>query len=463
MSRRTAAWGGGLALLAVLALGWGGNLVGAWGGRGLGEGRWVEVERRDLVATVGISGELQAVDTSRLGPPQLVEQWNFSVASLAPEGSQVEAGDPVIVFDTSELQQELIAEQTNRNSAAKELEKRRQEFELRREEEALSLAEAHAKLERLALQIDVPPELAVARELEVLRLQYELAEEEVSYRQERVHDTRRQAQADLAAQEAIWREASSRVEEIQGQIEAMTVRAPRAGTVIYLANWRGEKPKVSDSIWRNQRIIEIPDLRRLQARGMVDEDQAGRLEIGQAVTLFLDAHPDELVRATVEQIDRNVRRRAWHTPLKAVRLTLALEHTDPDRMRPGMRFRGQVEVARSEQVVTIPLAAVGVAPIDLISADPISADPISADPIGADPATTDPVGIDPARTTGATPRARVRTGLGWRWQSLGLGQRDARWVEVVQGLESGDQVWLPSAAAGGDDSGAGLQLPGGAA
>ncbi len=421
-------------MVLLLALGWSGiSAGGPFGGwwRGVGEGgaggdgQWVEVQRRDLVTKVEISGDLQAVESSQLGPPQLAEQWNFSIAFLAPEGDDVARGEPVVGFDTSELQQDLIAEVNARDSAAQELEKLRQEFELQKEEEALSLAEAEAKLRRLQLQIEVPQELAVARELEALRLQHQLARDEVQYRRDRVRDRALQSQANLAAQEATWRQAKTRVEEIQAQIEAMTVRAPRAGTVVYIANWRGEKPKVSDNVWRYQKVVEIPDLRRLQARGMVDEDQAGRLAVGQTATLFLDARPDEPLTAAVQQIDRNVRRRAWHTPLKAVRLTLALERTDPERMRPGMRLRGQVEVARVEEALVVPLAAVEVT--------------------GSSP----------------SPRVRLRSGFGSRWQDLQLGPRDARWVEVVQGLELGDRVWLPRAGTEASEGSAGPQLPGG--
>ena len=40
------------------------------------------------------------------------------------------------------------------------------------------------------------------------------------------------------------------VESLESAIAAMTVAAPRDGTVVYVADWRGEKPRVGESTWR---------------------------------------------------------------------------------------------------------------------------------------------------------------------------------------------------------------------
>ena len=89
--------------------------------------------------------------------------------------------------------------------------------------------------------------------------------------------------------ESKQREAASAVETSQASIRAMTTMAPREGTVIYVLNPRnGEKKKVGDSCWKAERVVEIPDLNRMKAEGEVDEVDAGRVAVGQRVTLRLD-------------------------------------------------------------------------------------------------------------------------------------------------------------------------------
>jgi multidrug efflux pump subunit AcrA (membrane-fusion protein) len=67
----------------------------------------VRVERGDLVIGVDITGSLRAVESSVLGPPQVHDVWQFKIAMMADEGSEVEEGQPVLAFDPSELQQRL--------------------------------------------------------------------------------------------------------------------------------------------------------------------------------------------------------------------------------------------------------------------------------------------------------------------------------------------------------------------
>jgi hypothetical protein len=138
----------------------------------------------------------------------------------------------------------------------------------------------------------------------------------------------------------------------------MTVKATREGTLVYIANDEGEKKKVGDSVWRGQSVIEIPDLGHLAAEGEVDEADAGRIAVGQRVTFRLDAHPDDAFTGTVRAIGGSVRAKSEVNPLKVVRLSLDIDRTDPQRMRPGMRFLGTVEVARMAKALVAPLEAV---------------------------------------------------------------------------------------------------------
>ena len=83
---------------------------------------------------------------------------------------------------------------------------------------------------------------------------------------------------------------------------------------------------------------------------------------------------------------------------------IALDQTDAEHMRPGMRFRGTVETRRLANVLAIPLQAV------------FSSDDGSV--------------------------AFRRAFGGWRRVALELGERNRDTVEVLGGLEEGDLVSL---------------------
>lgn len=327
--------------------------------RGADEVEWVEAVVSDLVVTVEVEGTLASRDSSILTPPQIPNFYDFKIAFMAPEGGQVEVGSPVVGFDTSDLERELLTQQNEAAQAAKNIEKLDADQTQTLMGLELQLAEAQAELRRAELKNEVPDDLRAANEVRIAELDVEAAATKVTSLETQIDAARRAGQARRSALVAQRDRAQGRVREIERSIEQMTVASPRSGTVIYVADWRGEKKKIGDSAWRSERIIELPDLTQMLARGEVDEADAGRLAVGQPLTFRLDAHPDEVYRGRIESIWRTVQRKSnSRNPLKVVRLDIALDDTDMTRMRPGMRFRGRVEIERLPAVLVVPARAV---------------------------------------------------------------------------------------------------------
>src|SRR3954449_920808 len=93
----------GIAIAAVLAgAGWTRNKLAADR-----QGEWVRVTRGDLVTGIDVTGTLAAVDSGSFGPPQVNDVWDFKISMVAPEGADVKKGQPVLGFDTMDLQKRL--------------------------------------------------------------------------------------------------------------------------------------------------------------------------------------------------------------------------------------------------------------------------------------------------------------------------------------------------------------------
>ncbi|MEM7352825.1 MAG: HlyD family efflux transporter periplasmic adaptor subunit, partial [Acidobacteriota bacterium] len=307
---------------------------------------WERVVRQDLVIGVELEGELQAVDSADLGPPAVRSVSNFKIAFMVPEGTEVQAGQPALGFDTSDLQRQLQLKVAARDSSAKELEKRIADLRIEDRQLGLQLAEAEASLRLALLKLEGTEKVSAQRDIEKARIDRRLAELQI----ENLTKSREHLEARTRADVEFFGEkrdrAAARVTELEEQIRAMTVPAPRSGTVIYKTNWRGEKKKVGDNVWRAEKILQIPDLKLMRGEAKVAEADAGRIEVGQAVALRLDTYPDHEYRAKVVKIHRTVQQKSWRNPQKVVRLDVELEATDTERMRPGMRFRGEIEIDR---------------------------------------------------------------------------------------------------------------------
>lgn len=368
----------------------------------LASARRAKVERRDLVLSVGLKGELAALEAEALGPVRLPEVWDYRIAFLAPEGSAVKKGQPVLGFDTTQLRQRLEEKRTEAESAGKEIDRRRRLLAIATGDLELQLAQARAQREKAALKVDVPAEVSGANELRKARLDLALAEAETETVARRLDAAARAARAELSVLEGRRRRAALQAAELSTAIARMSVPAPRAGTVLYVPNWSGDKKKVGDRCWVGEKVLQVPDLSRLGVQGEVDEADAGFVREGAAVSLRLDAQPDTEVRGRVRTIQRTVQRASPQVPLKVARLSVDFDEVDPLKMKPGMRVRGRVETGRVSGTLAVPSDAVV--------------------------------------PTEAGPVVWVPGGRGARRVPVAAGQRNEEWVEIRSGLAEGDVV-----------------------
>ena len=371
-------------------------------GREVDDGELLEVRRADLVIGVEISGELAAVDSTDIMPPGLPDVWNYKIASLADEGAELKPGEPVVGFDASELEQELDNQRNELEAAARKLEKRKADAALARRDDALRIEEAEAALRKATLKAQAPAEQTAAIDRQLTEIDRQLAEMALERARNRAASVARSDAAELASLTDHHAFVARRVQQIEQYVERMTIVAPRAGTVVYPTSWRGDKRKVGDAVWRMQAVLQLVGLDHMIGRGVVDEVDVARVAADQPVSLRLDALPDVQLHGKVTEIARGVRPRSATDPSKVVQVELSLTDQGSHPLRPGMRFRGEVEVARVPGVVVVPVEAIFV--------------------------------------TAEGPVAYRLDGDDLTRVALTLGRRNATTVEVVRGLAPGDRV-----------------------
>ena len=368
------------------------------------QGEWVRATRGDLVTGIEVTGTLASEASQMLGPPPISDVWEFKIAFLAPEGMDVKQGMPVLRFDTTELQRRLEEKSAEADEARKQIEKERADLAIGTKDERMKLAEAEGKLRKAELKLETSsPDVAGINERKTAEIEHAISKREATAIRSRLESLEQAAAARIALLQSKQTEAASVVQRSMASIQAMNIVAPRDGTVIYMTNPRGEKKKVGDNAWKQERVLEIPDLTRMKADGEVDEVDAGRVAVGQRVTLRLDAHPDEEFQGTIVSAGHTVqRKRGTQDPLKVLRVDIKLDRTDAAKMRPGMRFQGTIELARVRNAVLVPREAISV--------------------------------------SNRGPFVHRRTALDVEVVPLRLGRENDKFVEVLSGLSAGDRV-----------------------
>ena len=162
------------------------------------QGEWVHVTRGDLVSGIDISGTLAAVDSGNFGPPQIGDTWDFKISMLAPEGTDIKKGQPVMAFDASELRKRLDEKSAEAEQARKEIEKKSADLALRREDERLQLADAEARVRKAELKLDRPTDIISVKERKQIELDFVVAKSEAKTIRMRIESLERAANAEIA-------------------------------------------------------------------------------------------------------------------------------------------------------------------------------------------------------------------------------------------------------------------------
>jgi multidrug resistance efflux pump len=370
-------------------------------GKRTGELQFVDVKRDDLVIGVEVSGELAAVDSTDIHPPSVGQIWSLKIAQIPSEGDDVKQGEPLVAFDPSEVMRELETMQNEADAAQKKLEQKRDDAALARRDDALKVAEAESALKKASLKAEGSPDLVAVVDLQSEKLDEENQKLVLAGAKFHAEQTKRSDEQEIAQLNEKATYAKHRAEVLRASLPGMQVMSPRDGTIVIPADWQGNKMKVGDSAWRGQVVLQVVGLAKMQGKGIVDEVDVAKVATKQLVTLRLDALPDVKLTGSVEQIEKSVGAKSNTDPSRVAKLVLALDKTTVP-LRPGMRFRGQVESEKLPQVVQVPVEAV------FVTAD--------------------------------GPVAYRKQGAGVDKVKLVLGKRSATAIEVKSGLAPGDRV-----------------------
>jgi HlyD family secretion protein len=359
------------------------------------------VKRGDLVLGVEVEGELVAVRSRDIGVPPVTET-EFKIAFLAAEGASVRKGEPLLRFDTDTLERLLADKRAELDEAAKKVEQKETDLRLRKLDLENRTAQAKADLTKAELKADAPAVAVPIVELKVAQLDKAGRERDLANLAAEGRVTDAISGSELRSLRQQRDRAQGRVRALEAAIEAMTVRAPQDGIVVFQNDWNDQKKKVGDNVWYGEVVLGLPDLAEMKGDGFVDEADGGPVAEGQPVVVRLEARADFDVKGRVARIARTVRKRSWRTPIKGYRVEIALEKTDPTFMRPAMRFRGEIETGRLRSLLLVPREAVFL------------------------------------RDDG--PVVWRQAALGWRETRVTLGRSSRTQVEVVSGLREGDLV-----------------------
>ncbi|HEY7291086.1 MAG TPA: hypothetical protein VH583_14715 [Vicinamibacterales bacterium] len=321
------------------------------------------VTRGAFVDTLQLRGQIRPEKSIVLTGPSAGGS-DLLILDLARNGGNVNAGDVVVQFDPTMQERTLEQKQSELKQAEADIEKAESEQRRRTRAAQTDMEQARSAVERARLDL-AKIEVQSRVEGEKLKIVFANTERHVKEAEQKLAGERMATDADIASARQKREKALYDVRETERIIASLTIRAPRAGMLSILPNYRAggasrtaPEFKRGDRAWFGAPIAELPDLSTVQLACRVDEADRARVQSGLAARVSIDALPDSAMTGTVNQI-AIVAKPDFTTwpPVRNFDVLVVLAKAD-SRLRPGMSATARVELERLNDVLLIPAAAV---------------------------------------------------------------------------------------------------------
>jgi multidrug resistance efflux pump len=322
-----------------------------------GRAREMVVRRGEFRERFVLTGELDAVRADQIVVPR-TPAWVIAIRWMEADGATVEAGQKVLELDNTAFAGDLEERKLARAEAESDLERATADARAQAKDREFTLEERRVALETAKIRAAVPEEIQDRRKYQESQLALQRAEVDFAKAREDLDAYRASSRADLENRRLTVEKARREIATAETSIEALTLRAPRAGILVVADNpWEDRKFQVGDTAYVGWTVMKIPDLGAMRVEAQLSDVDDGRIAAGMTASCTLDTYPEIVFPGKVVELTPVAQEPARQSLRRAFRVLVDLETTDPERMRPGMSAKVEVEVLLRAGALLAPRAA----------------------------------------------------------------------------------------------------------
>ncbi len=313
-----------------------------------------QLERKDFLDIVTVSGTLEAIQNHSFGCPGIWE--NTTIQFLIPEGTIVSQGVTLCSLRASEVENQFL-------QAVNELEKVKAEYNKTAADLALQylILESHVKNIEASTEItrldSVQMKFTSPLSRKIIRLELEKAELEMDITLKKLKFLKQINESELLKMKLKIKQQKNRVDQAESKLNKLTVTSTVDGCVIYEKLWSsGIKVREGDITWGNMPIVKIPDLQSMQVKLEVSEADYKRLANNQTIHITVDAFPEIELTGAVKfkaPVGKPVKEKS---NVKLFDVTVSLDSTS-FTIQPGLGVTCDILIMNVPDTIVVPVVS----------------------------------------------------------------------------------------------------------
>jgi multidrug efflux pump subunit AcrA (membrane-fusion protein) len=316
-----------------------------------------KVKQGSLYLDVYETGEIQAINSVNISSPNI--SWRYGslkIAQLVKDGTEVDAGDTVLVFDPSEVRKAIVDAESRLEMSYAELEKLKAQHQ-----SDLESQKADYEVTRISQEISKIEFESAGYEAEIKRKEIQLNLEKANIalvRAKEQIDNMIKIHAEEIKQENLSiSQDKERLREANETLEKLFLISPSPGIVIISKNWTsGNKFQVGDQTWTGFPLIQLPDLSKLKATVQINEVDVSKIAKGMKVEIKPDAFSDSLYAGEVLSVANLAINKDGDSKIKVFPVEILIKESG-EKLLPGLTVSCRILIDKLDKVNYVPLDA----------------------------------------------------------------------------------------------------------
>ena len=313
------------------------------------------VTEQDFVIEIDAFGEVEPASAVRITTPgrrPMVLSW------LVPENTQVNAGDVIARFDSERIMRQKLEEEFAMRKIQQDI--LAGVAEQTQEKNEINVEQTFVDAEFQFVDKFAIDDLRLYSKLEIIETManrdfLEAKDGFLDWKENAVDEQHASEQSVLDIRKTGH---ATKLKQHQMALNQLEIKAPNDGLLLYVKDRRGEKPTVGNTVFPGSPIAQIPDLSNLQATLYVLANEAIELSEGNQVTFTLDAFPEQRLTGIVLSVANFPQEIERGNPTKYFSLTMSINEQESASLQPGRKLTATISVSEPVTKLAIPIQSV---------------------------------------------------------------------------------------------------------
>lgn len=302
-------------------------------------------------------GDVEAVRSVDIIAPRISWRYgNLKITQIIKDGTDVKAGDTLIVFDAAEVKKGVVEAEARLGMNRAELERM-----IAQQQSDLEELKSDYEVARISQEISKIQFESAGYEANVKKKQIELNLEKANISlaraKEQINNRIKIQKEELKQKNLSINQDVNELKEANNSLNKLFLISPAPGIAIINKSWStGNKFQIGDQCWSGFPLIQLPDLRSLKVITKINEVDIAKIKKGLRVEIKPDAFSDSVYVGEVSSVANLAINKEGNSKIKVFPVEILLKGASK-KLLPGLTVSNRIIVGTINNALSVPLVA----------------------------------------------------------------------------------------------------------